>query len=235
MTAGRLLLVRHGRTAYNSEARLQGQVDIPLDAVGRWQARTAAARLLTRHQQAAIVVSDLSRAHETARPSSRGPTGLDLAVDARLRERAFGVWEGLTGDDLRRDWAAEFAVWRAPAGSLRVSARRLAAQVAQRVREGILEHAAALGPDDTLVVVSHGSAISRAVGDLLGMPTDWHGFSGMLFNAHSTASVATRGDFSPSWRMVGYNLGPTDASTDWNAGPDTTRDSDTDAETRDPD
>ena len=66
MTAGRLLLVRHGRTAYNSEARLQGQVDIPLDAVGRWQARTAAARLLTRHEPTAIVVSDLSRAHETA-------------------------------------------------------------------------------------------------------------------------------------------------------------------------
>ena len=56
-----------------------------------------------------------------------------------------------------------------------------------------------------------------------------------MLNAHWTELVATRGDFSPSWRMVGYNLGPTDASTDWNAGPDTTRDSDADAETRDPD
>ena len=66
MTAGRLLLVRHGRTAYNSQARLQGQVDIPLDDVGRWQARTAAALLLARHEPTVVVTSDLSRAHETA-------------------------------------------------------------------------------------------------------------------------------------------------------------------------
>ena len=82
------------------------------------------------------------------------------------------------------------------------------------------------------MVVSHGSAISSAVGALLGMPEDWHGFSGML-NAHWTELVATRGDFSPSWRMVGYNLGPTDASSDWNAGPDSAHAVDT--ETRDPD
>ena len=144
-------------------------MDIPLDDVGRWQARTAAARLLTRHEPTAIVVSDLSRAHETASFLARA-AGLDLAVDARLRERAFGLWEGLTGDDLRRDWADEFAVWRAGGQPEGVGAETRA-EVAERVREGILEHAAALGPDDTLVVVSHGSAISCAVGDLLGMPT----------------------------------------------------------------
>jgi probable phosphoglycerate mutase len=227
-----LLLVRHGRTAYNSEARLQGQVDIPLDAVGRWQARTAAARLLTRHEPTVIVTSDLSRAYETASFLGRA-AGLDLVVDPRLRERAFGLWEGLTGEDLKRDWAEEFAVWRAGGQPEGVGAETRA-EVAQRVREGILEHAEPLGPDDTLVVVSHGSAISCAVGDLLGMPTDWHGFTGML-NVHWAELTATRGDFAPAWRMVGYNLGPTDASSDWNAGPDVTHDSGVDAETRDPD
>ena len=77
MTAGRLLLVRHGRTAYNSQARLQGQVDIPLDDVGRWQARTAAALLLARHEPTAIVTSDLTRAHETASFLARAAS-LDL-------------------------------------------------------------------------------------------------------------------------------------------------------------
>lgn len=230
MTAGRLLLVRHGRTAYNSQARLQGQVDIPLDDVGRWQARTAAALLLARHEPTAIVTSDLSRAHETASFLARA-SSLDLVVDPRLRERSFGVWEGLTGEDLRRDWADEFAVWRAGGQPEGVGAETRAA-VAERTFEGITEHVAALGPDDTLVVVSHGSAISSAVGALLGMPEDWHGFAGM-HNAHWTELVATRGDFAPSWRMVGYNLGPTDASSDWNAGPDAGHDADT--ETRDPD
>ena len=230
MTAGRLLLVRHGRTAYNSQARLQGQVDIPLDDVGRWQARTAAALLLARHEPTAIVTSDLTRAHETASFLARA-SSLDLVVDPRLRERGFGVWEGLTGDDLRRDWADEFAVWRAGGQPEGVGAETRA-EVAARTLEGITEHVAALGRDDTLVVVSHGSAISSAVGALLGMPEDWHGFSGML-NAHWTELVATRGDFAPSWRLVGYNLGPTDASSDWNAGPDAAHDAD--SETRDPD
>ncbi|WP_028050288.1 histidine phosphatase family protein [Cellulomonas sp. URHD0024] len=230
MTAGRLLLVRHGRTAYNSQARLQGQVDIPLDEVGRWQARTAVALLLARHEPTVVVTSDLTRAHETARFVARA-AGLDLLVDPRLRERGFGVWEGLTGDDLRRDWADEFAVWRAGGQPEGVGAETRA-EVAARTSEGIREHVAALGRDDTLVVVSHGSAISSAVGALLGMPEDWHGFSGM-HNAHWTELIATRGDIAPAWRMVGYNLGPTDASSDWNAGPDSAHDAD--SETRDPD
>ena len=230
MTAGRLLLVRHGRTAYNSQARLQGQVDIPLDDVGRWQARTAAALLLARHEPTIVVTSDLLRAHETASFLARA-AGLELVVDPRLRERGFGVWEGLTGDDLRRDWPDEFAVWRAGGQPEGVGAESRA-EVAVRTSEGIAEHVAALGRDDTLVVVSHGSAISSAVGALLGMPEHWHGFSGML-NAHWTELVATRGDFEPAWRMVGYNLGPTDASSDWNAGPDAAHGAD--SETRDPD
>ena len=45
MTAGTLVLLRHGRTAYNASMRLQGQVDIPLDAVGRWQAAQGAPAL----------------------------------------------------------------------------------------------------------------------------------------------------------------------------------------------
>jgi len=232
VTAGRLLLVRHGRTAYNSQARLQGQVDIPLDDVGLWQARTGAALLLARYEPTTIVTSDLTRAHQTASFLARA-AGLDLVVDPRVRERGFGLWEGLTGDDLRRDWPDEFAVWRAGGQPEGVGAETRA-EVASRTGEALAEHTAALGRDDTLVVVSHGSAISAAVGALLGMPSDWHGFSGML-NVHWTELVATRGDIAPSWRMVGYNLGPTDASSDWNAGPDAAHDADRDSGTRDPD
>ena len=113
MTAGRLLLVRHGRTAYNSQARLQGQVDIPLDDVGRWQARTAAALLLARHEPTVD-----RHLRPVARPrdgdaSSPAPPAWTSSSTRACGSAAFGVWEGLTGDDLRRDWADEFAVWRA--------------------------------------------------------------------------------------------------------------------------
>ena len=134
MTAGRLLLVRHGRTAYNSEARLQGQVDIPLDAVGRWQARTAAARLLTRHEPTAIVVSDLSRAPRDGAASWPGPPVSTSRSTPGCASGRSALWEGLTGDDLRRDWADEFAVWRAGGQPEGVGAETRAEVAAARAR-----------------------------------------------------------------------------------------------------
>ena len=89
MTVGRVLLWRHGRTAANASFRLQGQIDVPLDEVGRWQARTAAATLVARYEPTAIVSSDLTRAQETAAHLSRS-TGLPVVTDERLRERGFG-------------------------------------------------------------------------------------------------------------------------------------------------
>lgn len=231
MTAGRLLLWRHGRTAHNASARLQGQVDIPLDDVGRWQARTAAARLLARHEPTRVVTSDLSRAHATAEFLARG-AGLELAVDARLRERGFGIWEGLTGDEIVARWPQEFAVWRSGGEPAGVGAESRA-EVAERVGVAVDEHAAALGRSDTLVVVSHGSAISSTVGRLLGLGDRLHVFTGML-NAHWAELASTTHEGRTAWRLTGYNLGPTDASSDWNAGPDA-RESEADAETRDPD
>ncbi|MDM7831652.1 histidine phosphatase family protein [Cellulomonas edaphi] len=231
MTAGRLLLWRHGRTAFNAEARLQGQVDIPLDDIGRWQARTAAARLLERHDPTAIVVSDLDRAVETAGFLARA-TGIEAVVDPRVRERGFGEWEGLTGDEIQATWPDDFALWRSGGEPSRVGAETRA-EVAARIAESIAEHSAALDRHDTLVVVSHGAAISSAVGELLGMPPQWRGIAGML-NAHWAELVSSTGSVEPGWRLTGYNLGPTDASSDWNAGPDTVHGSEADAQTRDP-
>lgn len=232
MTAGRLLLWRHGRTAYNAEARLQGQVDIPLDDIGRWQARTAAARMLERHEPTHIIASDLVRADETARFLARA-AGLEVVPDVRVRERAFGDWEGLTGDEIHASWPEDFALWRAGGEPSRVGAETRA-QVAARMAEAITERAGALDRGDTLVVVSHGAAISSAVGELLGMAPEWRGIVGML-NAHWAELVSSTLDGRASWRLTGYNLGPTDASSDWNAGPDTAHGSEADAQTRDPD
>ncbi|HEY0118033.1 MAG TPA: histidine phosphatase family protein [Cellulomonas sp.] len=230
MTVGRLLLWRHGRTAANASFRLQGQIDIPLDDVGRWQARTAAASLLARYEPTAIVSSDLSRARQTADTLARA-TGLTVTVDQRLRERGFGAWEGLTGDEIGARWPEEFEAWRSGGDPEGVDAETRA-DVAARLGTAVTEHASALGPQDTLVVVSHGAAIALGVGELLGQPPAWRGVVG-LQNAHWAELTPSRGLVEPAWRLHGFNLGPTDASRDWNAGPDAA--SDEDGETRDPD
>ena len=228
MTAGRLILWRHGRTAFNATARLQGQVDIPLDDVGLWQARTAAAAMLARHTPTHIVASDLVRAAETARVQGR-MASVDVVVDARVRERAFGEWEGLTGDEISERWPEDYALWRSGGEPTRVGAETCAS-VAERLHQAIVEHAGALGRDDTLVVVSHGAALGSATAALLGMPAQWRGIAGM-HNAHWAELAPSSG--APAWRLTAYNLGPTDASSDWNAGPD--RRDDEATSTRDPD
>ena len=230
MTAGRLLLWRHGRTAANAGGRLQGQIDIPLDAVGCWQARTAAATILARYEPTAIVSSDLSRARATAEYLARG-TGLVVTEDAQVRERGFGVWEGLTGEEIDERWPEEFAVWRAGGDPVGVQAESRA-DVAARLGAAIHRHAAALSAADTLVVVSHGAAIALAVGELLGQDPTWRGVVG-LQNAHWADLTPSRGPVAPAWRLHGFNLGPTDASRDWDAGPDAPPEEE--AQTRNPD
>ena len=66
MEATRIIAVRHGETAWNVDARIQGQLDIALNETGRWQARRVG-HALSAEQLSAVYSSDLGRAHETAR------------------------------------------------------------------------------------------------------------------------------------------------------------------------
>ena len=91
-----LLLVRHGETDWNAEGRLQGHTDRPLNAHGRTQAKDLAERLAGEGADA-IYASDLSRAKETAEILG-ARLGLPVVIDADLREKNWGNWEGLTGD-----------------------------------------------------------------------------------------------------------------------------------------
>src|SRR3954449_2195858 len=89
-----LLLARHGETDWNTTGRLQGHTDRPLNDYGRRQAGALADRLAD-DGIAAIYASDLSRAKETAEiVGSR--LRLPVVIDADLRERNWGSWEGLT-------------------------------------------------------------------------------------------------------------------------------------------
>jgi 2,3-bisphosphoglycerate-dependent phosphoglycerate mutase len=109
--ATRVVLVRHGQTDWNVERRLQGQTDIGLNALGREQARRLG-EALAGDALAAVYSSDLGRALDTARAVAQRQ-GLPVHTDTGLRERHFGVFEGLTYHEVEARWPEQNARWRA--------------------------------------------------------------------------------------------------------------------------
>lgn len=111
MEATRIIAVRHGETAWNVDQRLQGHLDIELNATGRLQARRLATALAGREAIDAIYCSDLSRARETAQIVA-DELSLPLTPTPTLRERSFGEYEGLTFVQVRENWPEQAERWR---------------------------------------------------------------------------------------------------------------------------
>ena len=122
--ATRIIAVRHGETDWNVDTRIQGQMDVDLNARGRWQAAQAA-RALADEVFDAIYASDLSRARDTAlaiaagsnagsnaRFSEQSPARPPVQVHTGLRERAFGKFEGHTYATIESLWPEEARLWR---------------------------------------------------------------------------------------------------------------------------
>jgi len=106
--------IRHGETDWNRQRRLQGWQDIPLNEFGVNQASLLAARLReeARHTPIhAIYSSDLQRAHATAVPVSE-QLGLRVRVEPGIRERGFGVLEGLDHDRIDVQAPEAAAAWK---------------------------------------------------------------------------------------------------------------------------
>jgi probable phosphoglycerate mutase len=169
-----LFLLRHGQTAWNAELRIQGQLDIPLDATGLWQAERLALALQGAGIQA-LYSSDLQRACQTAAPLAAA-TGLTVQRDAALRERGFGRFEGSTYAEIETLWPEEALRWRlrepgfGPGGGEPLQAfydRSVQAVLALAER-----HAG-----QTLAVVAHGGVLDclyRAASRIpLGAPRTW--------------------------------------------------------------
>ena len=86
--ATRILAVRHGETEWNAQQRIQGHTDIPLNAVGRQQARQLA-RALAGEAVDAVYSSDLQRARATAQAAAE-VLQRPVTLEPGLRERGFG-------------------------------------------------------------------------------------------------------------------------------------------------
>lgn len=168
-------LIRHGETAWNAERRIQGQIDIPLNPTGQAQAQATAQALLGQHFDAALC-SDLMRAHATARAAAER-LGIALTPDRQLRERHYGLFQGLTYTEAEQRHPQDFARHSArepdyafPDGGESLSG------FARRV-ETALERIAATHPGGRVLIVTHGGVLDiahrLATGKALSQPRDF--------------------------------------------------------------
>ena len=167
-----LLLVRHGETDWNASGRLQGHTDRPLNDYGRRQARELADRLAD-DGIAAIYTSDLSRAKETAEIVG-ARLGLPVVIDADLRERNWGSWEGLTPSE-RDAVAFEGETPQEHRDRLMRAVRRIAAR----------------HPAQRVVVVTHGGSMRRVQAAVTGIA------SPVVANCETWGCVHEDGTFRP--------------------------------------
>ncbi|MFD7865038.1 histidine phosphatase family protein [Streptomyces sp. NPDC057682] len=196
----KIVLWRHGQTAWNLERRFQGSTDIELTETGVGQARRAA-RLLASLRPDAIVASDLSRAAATAAELA-SLTGLPVAHDPGLRETYAGAWQGLTHEEIVGLYGEQYAAWKR-GEPVRRGGGELETEVADRAAPVVLAHADKLPDGGTLVVVSHGGTIRTTIGRLLGLEAHhWEGLGGLSNCCWSVLGEGARG-----WRLLEHNAG----------------------------
>lgn len=204
MSTSRLVLWRHGQTAWNSENRFQGHADVALNEVGVRQARDAAA-LLALLTPDAIISSDLSRAADTARELALR-VGLPVQCDPRLRETDVGAWSGRTIGEIKEQDPDRYADW---VQGLDVAAggAENRTQVADRMEAAILDAMDLLDAGALLVVVTHGGAARAAIGRLLGLAvSDWPVIGG-LSNCSWSMLERVVSVHGPRWRLAEHNAG----------------------------
>jgi probable phosphoglycerate mutase len=164
-----LLFIRHGETDWNRQQRFQGQIDVPLNAMGHAQAARLGQRLAAETHDA-LFSSDLTRARETAAPMAAA-WGRQPVLVPGLREQSFGVLEGLDVPTIKQQHAALWQQWlehRAdfalPGGE---SLRQFHARVIDAVRQLVADAAG-----QRLVIVTHGGVLDMLWRTANGLPLD---------------------------------------------------------------
>jgi len=158
-----ILLIRHGETAWNAERRLQGHLDIALNAEGVRQA-AALGRALLSEPLDVIVASDLQRALQTAHAIAV-PRGMDVQIEPALRERCFGALEGLLYADIGTHYPQAHAAMQAREVDARYPDGVHAAETLREFSKravGAITRIAAAGRYRKVALVTHGGVLDCA-------------------------------------------------------------------------
>ncbi|KZE34215.1 histidine phosphatase family protein [Crenobacter luteus] len=171
----RFCLIRHGETDWNTERRIQGHLDRPLNARGLAQARDVARHLSARYRFDAIYSSDLTRTRQTAEPAAHA-LGLPARPHPALRERHYGRLQGLTYAEIAERHPQDHQRLKARQPDFTPEGGESLNALAARVREALTGFADR-HPGGTVLVVTHGGVLDvahrLASGAALSTPRDF--------------------------------------------------------------
>lgn len=193
MKALRLLAVRHGATEWSQARRFAGSRDIPLTAYGRLQAE-AVAQAFAGSVAAAVYTSPLERARTSAEVIAK-PHRLDPVLDPDFREMGFGVWEGLTRDELLTRFPAEARGWASAPHRLTPPQGEALTAVDARVRAA-LAGLVARHRGETVILVSHAIVLRLIVLAALGLGPD------RLWSVDASPAGITEIEYQENWATV---------------------------------
>ncbi len=162
-----LIIVRHGKTAWNLEQRIQGSTDIELHPLGIRQAEALAERL-AQEEFHAVYSSNLKRAYQTAKRIA-DRTKHRVISHKGLRERNFGIFEGMTANDIQQCYPEaweRFKNWDPDYAMPKGASLRDYQKSSIKSLEGIVEK----HPGERLVIVTHGGFLSGLLRHTLQIP-----------------------------------------------------------------
>jgi probable phosphoglycerate mutase len=197
----RLCVVRHGETAWNAEHRVQGQLDVPLNAIGLAQA-AAAAKVLSQEKFDAIYSSDLSRARQTARPTAN-LLSLEVLLEKGLRERHYGIFERLTYAEVKTRFPEDYA---------RFEAREpdYAFQTGESLKDfsvrsiAVISKIAKEHEGQSVLVFTHGGVLDKLYRFVTGLPLSAHREFGIPNAGLNRVELTPTGWQVRSWADVAH-------------------------------
>jgi len=169
MQRTQLIIVRHGQTEWNIAGIRQGHLDSALTSKGLAQAKALAQRL-ARERFSALYSSDLGRAVQTAREIAT-VTGHAISVDARLRERHLGIFQGLNADEITAKYPEERRQFRTQGPDYVIPGGESMRQQVER-NVTYLNELARKHRGEQIVIVTHGGVVSGFFRHTLDIPLD---------------------------------------------------------------
>lgn len=163
----KLILIRHGRTLWNSFGKFQGQSDIELSQEGISQAEKLAENFPVTHIDR-VYSSNLKRAYITGEIIAK-KFNVPIIKDKRLCEVSFGSWEGLTYDEIHEKWPNEIETMFSTPDVLTMPEGESFAQVQKRGVEALLD-IVNQHPDETIAITAHGGILRTLLAYTLHMP-----------------------------------------------------------------